>query len=331
MPPPQYSPAPLDAKALAFRKDAVRLKRGEMVAPTMAIIYPTYFCNMRCFGCISNAENARPASIAFDVFHSFLGEFVGIGGESIEFSGGGEPTLHPRFGELINEIAENQLQFGMITNGTRPECVADALAYPNTRYVRVSIYTVNQLENLAKIIESRNFFSSKARVGGKILLGISEIPLLEYLVDEIINTGVDFVSIKCKRNSADDPELLDEERKLSLDNKIKSLVSCYPGKVFGSSVKTYQRGKCWTSPFHTVIDALGDVKICCYYMDRTDDLVVGNLYETNFKELWYSQKHTMVMDNIDWGQCSKYDCRFHQYNQILEEELSGDSSHLAFV
>src|SRR3954469_5109956 len=97
-----------------------------MVAPTMGMVYPTYSCNMRCFGCVSNAENAKPANLDLKVFDRFLREFTDMGGESIEFSGGGEPTLHPKFQEMIAMIKFYGLQFGMITNGTYPAKVAHA-------------------------------------------------------------------------------------------------------------------------------------------------------------------------------------------------------------
>jgi radical SAM family protein/iron-sulfur cluster protein len=330
MPDIYYAPISLREKALGFRKDAVRLKQGQMVPPTMAIVYPTYSCNMRCFGCVSNAENAIPANVDSSLFDRFIVSFAEMGGESVEFSGGGEPTLHPHFTALIDSLASQNLQFGMITNGTKPEVVAKALAYSGTRYIRVSVYTVNQLDGLNKIVANRDSLGSKARVGGKILLGISDIPLLEYLVDEILNTGVDFVSIKSKRHCADDPELLDEFEKAKLAAEIQDLVLHYPGKVFGSVRKTHQRGACWLSPLHTVIDALGTVWVCCYYQDREEDISIGSLQADSFYNLWYGSAHRAAMDRVIIPECDFYDCRFHVYHDVLNSEL-GNPSDLAFI
>jgi hypothetical protein len=331
---PQYAPIDLRTKILSFRKDATRLHRGEMVAPTMAIVYPTAGCNMRCFGCISNAENVNPGMLAPTVFSSFVSEFASMGGESLEFSGGGEPTLHPRFGQLIDVISDSDLKFGMITNGTRPDQVRHALEYPGSRYIRVSIYTVNQLRSLADIVDHRNRLSSSCSIGGKLLLGASSVPALEYLVEESINAGVDFVSIKSKRHCADDPELLPEESKLRIQATLEELRARWPGKIFGSITKTHQSGACWLSPLHTVVDALGTVWVCCYYQDRVEDISIGTLPpdgSLGFKDLWYSSAHRDAMQRVVIPECDFYDCRFHVYHDVMNEELASDQSHLAFI
>jgi hypothetical protein len=297
---PQYAPVDLRTKILSFRKDAVRLQREEMVAPTMAIIYPTYSCNMRCYGCISNAENAKPASLSVPVFSNFLSDFVGMGGESLEFSGGGEPTLHPKFDELIDSVARHNLQFGMITNGTRPDACSPILAYSGSRYIRISVYTVNQLEYFRAIVQDRNSRGSSCRIGGKILLGSSSIHALEFLVEEIMDAGADFVSIKAKRHCSDDPELLPEEGKRFIENTIQDLRDRWPGRVFGGITKTQQHGTCWLSPLHTVIDALGTVWVCCYYQDRVEDISIGTLTDVQhgFRDLWYSSAHRDAMQRV---------------------------------
>src|SRR5580765_115271 len=331
---PQYAPVDLRTKILSFRKDAVRLHKGEMVAPTMAIVYPTYSCNMRCFGCISNAENAHPASLDVDVFGSFVRDFGDMGGESLEFSGGGEPTLHPKFRDLVDIVAERNLQFGMITNGTRPDVCAYTLAYPGSRYLRISVYTVNQLGYVRRIVQERNNIGSSCRIGGKILLGSSSVPALEFLTEEILDAGVDYVSIKSKRHCNDDPEHLPETRKRYIQDTIEELRTRYPGRVFGGITKTRQIGGCWLSPLHTVVDALGTVWVCCYYQDRVEDISIGVLSAdggNGFLHLWYSQAHRDTMQRVIIPECDYYDCRFHIYHQVMNEELQDDLSHLAFI
>ncbi len=330
---PQYAPVDLRTKILSFRKDAVRLDRGEMVAPTMAIVYPTYSCNMRCYGCISNAENARPASLNLDVFDTFVSDFAAMGGESLEFSGGGEPTLHPKFSNLIDSVSRHNLQFGMITNGTKPDVCSSVLAYSGSRYLRISVYTVNQLEFVERIVQDRNDRKSSCRIGGKILLGSSSVDALEFLTSEILDAGVDFVSIKAKRHCSDDPELLPEEGKQSIQDTIQTLRDRWPGRVFGGITKTHQVGSCWLSPLHTVIDALGTVWVCCYYQDRVEDISIGTLTDVpdNFRHLWYSSAHRDAMQRVIIPECDFYDCRFHVYNDIMNEELRDDGSHLAFI
>lgn len=330
---PQYAPVDLRTKILSFRKDAVRLHRGEMVAPTMAIVYPTYSCNMRCFGCISNAENARPASLDSSMFDAFVSDFHDMGGESLEFSGGGEPTLHPKFDRLIDSVAKYNLQFGMITNGTKPDVCSLALAYPGNRYIRISVYTLNQLDGVRRIAQDRSNRGSSCRIGGKILLGSSSVSSLRYLSEAILDAGVDYVSIKAKRHCSDDPEHLPEASKGAIEDTIQDLRTRWPGRVFGGITKTQQHGTCWLSPLHTVVDALGTVWVCCYYQDRVEDISIGTLADVrgSFRDLWYSPAHRDAMQRVIIPECDFYDCRFHVYHDIMNEELASDGSHLAFI
>jgi sulfatase maturation enzyme AslB (radical SAM superfamily) len=328
---PQYAPTPLDAKIISFRHEAKLLREGVMVPPRMSIIYPTSGCNMRCFGCIANAENVNPWQISIEVFDKLIESFKEMGGESVEFSGGGEPALHKHFPHLLDTIKKANLKFGMITNGTVEEHHAQSVSFAS--YIRVSIYTVNQLKSLENLVLARNADSKHhTRIGGKILLGISDIPLLDYLVQAIFDTGVDFVSIKCKRHCADDPELLDDTAKGDLRDQIQRLREKYSGHLFGSTEKTFQRGACWLSPLHTVVDAFGTVWICCYYQDRTDNLRIGSLHEFSFRRIWNSAQHREIMNNVDVKQCNHYDCRFHVMNDIANEYLSkSDPWDLAFI
>src|SRR5216684_8494367 len=126
----------------------------------------------------------------------------------------------------------------MITNGTKPDACIRALEYDRTRYIRISVYTVNQLAGVRDIVEARNSLGVSARIGGKILLGVSDVPLLEFLVQEILDAGVDYVSIKAKRHCSDDPEFLPEESKLHIQATLQDLRTRWSGRVFGGITKT---------------------------------------------------------------------------------------------
>jgi hypothetical protein len=73
--------------------------------------------------------------------------------------------------------------------------------------------------------------------------------------------------------------------------------------------------------------------VCCYYQDRVEDISIGTLAggSTNFWDLWYSQAHVDTMQRVIIPECDYYDCRFHVYHDIMNEELDQDASHLAFI
>ena len=152
-------------------------------------------------------------------------------------------------------------------------------------------------------------------------------------MQEILDAGVDFVSIKAKRHCADDPELLPEESKLRLEATLQDFRTRWPQRVFASVTKTHQVGECWLSPLHTVIDAFGRVWVCCYYQDRVEDISIGMLGRDRggFESLWYSDLHRDAMARVIIPECDFYDCRFHEYHRILNQELGDAKSHFAFI
>jgi len=69
-------------------------------------------CNLDCTYCYFSDTNHEKSHTYIDAdrFKSWLAEAKIAGAEALEFSGGGEPTLHPRFREIF-EFASQVLVF----------------------------------------------------------------------------------------------------------------------------------------------------------------------------------------------------------------------------
>src|SRR5512135_3655573 len=100
----------------------------------------TSACNFSCPFCVdSKLINAgksltlTEAKRTIDVLHSH-------GLLSVILIGGGEPTLHGDFGEIVRYIKSKKLQVGIVTNGSRLEKIdAVAEALKEKDWVRISI------------------------------------------------------------------------------------------------------------------------------------------------------------------------------------------------
>ena len=119
------------------------LAAGQDIAPVTVEVDPVAFCNHYCFWCVDPSH--RPVTASRTFLWRLLDELAGFtvngfGVKGIVFKGGGEPTLHPDFPELVHQARTLGFEVGVVTNGSRllEPGLAEALAQWAS-YVRVSI------------------------------------------------------------------------------------------------------------------------------------------------------------------------------------------------
>ena len=117
------------------------LARSEDVAPVTVEIDPVAWCNHACGWCVDpvHVKQAMP----FSLFERLIGELAGFEVErgrvqGIVFKGGGEPSLHPEFPEMVQRAGALSLAVGVVSNGSRLRGCADILAR-HAAYIRVSL------------------------------------------------------------------------------------------------------------------------------------------------------------------------------------------------
>ncbi len=116
------------------------LAAGGDIAPVTIEIDPVAYCNHLCAWCVDPVHHHTTMSERF--FGALVddlktAEVSGFKVQGVVLKGGGEPTLHPAFGRLL-EAAAARFAVGVVTNGSRLQRWAQALASHAT-YVRVSI------------------------------------------------------------------------------------------------------------------------------------------------------------------------------------------------
>ena len=83
-----------EARILTLYDRARGIKNGAIPSPRMAIIYPNYVCNYDCAGCeyaeINRRENNQ---MELSLLVRLMDELKEMEVDSLEFCGGGEPTL----------------------------------------------------------------------------------------------------------------------------------------------------------------------------------------------------------------------------------------------
>lgn len=311
-------------RSLVYYNEAMELYCGDVCkSPRMAIIYVVYGCNFSCEGCLCSDYNMEKVFMDFEQFKKITIQLKKQGVKSIEFCGGGEPLLHPDISKMIEWVTDNlHMSVGIMTNGS---LITEQLAYliaTRVNYLRVSLYDKSYdfvMKKIQKVIEVKKRIESDVVIGVKFLIDETNQDLVyNRVIETAENEDINLVSVKAKRGEG---EIVDYS---VVEDRINSLNY---EKVSADLGKSILKCKCWMSPIHTLIDPLGDVYICCYYMDRKQEHCIGNVFEKDFSEIWGSETHMRKIDNIDSKKCNVFDCRWHKYNEQMLELLKGNTHH----
>ncbi|MGD2272698.1 MAG: radical SAM protein [Desulfobacterales bacterium] len=100
----------------------------------------TSACNFACPHCVDSGIINTGEHLDLDTVKASLDTLQSQGLLSVILLGGGEPTLHKNFEEIVRYIKGKDLQLGIVTNGTRlgrVEKVSDVLTHKD--WLRISI------------------------------------------------------------------------------------------------------------------------------------------------------------------------------------------------
>ena len=79
------------------------------------VIELTNRCNLSCGHCFDE-RHAATGDLPLEILEKVLREGKGCGIEQVSFTGG-EPTIHRRFKDIIQRVAEAGYQFSFVSNG----------------------------------------------------------------------------------------------------------------------------------------------------------------------------------------------------------------------
>lgn len=87
--------------------------------PYHLLLFPTNRCNLDCFFCNSLELRERGDELDWDLPRRTLEDGLADGLKGISFTGGGEPMLYSRLGELFAWCREHAIRYrSLTTNGT---------------------------------------------------------------------------------------------------------------------------------------------------------------------------------------------------------------------
>lgn len=281
----------------------------------MMEVNPSNVCNMSCKWCFCGHSKDQ---IPIVPFKEYVDDYVDMGGKSLTFSGGGEPTVWPHFEEATHYCKGAGLDLGLMTNGTFSNA---SLVDENYNWVRISLDTVRDheyqqwkrskklpvvLQNIEKIHKTK--LGINVNVGEWHTIG-SVVDLIarveehcDYIQFRPILFGKSAVNDEVwnwLKSQSDHPKLL-----FSMD-KLEDFDGEIPFR--------YCEGHC----FCPILDADGTVRVCMYHAGNPL-FSFGNIKEKRFRQIWKDRLPLIEKWKKEWclSNCPRC-CKLWEINKLL--------------
>lgn len=295
--------------------------------PLSVELHLTDICNLQCPWCTDRELRKNGASLPLASIESLFREFAqhDVG---VTIEGGGEPTVHKHFAEVVELADRYNLDVGLITNGVR-SLVDVANAF---KWIRISIDASSPAEYLAekgvqRYAKVRDNIAALGAVEDKrFLLGLGYVMtrrntgrLLEF-IEEMDAVGVDYIYLRPVEEMpglSPDLGMLYElkshwETREASERRIKVLMN------LDDRIQRNNEGfPCIAHALSCVIQANGDVAMC--EKRRHDPIVFGNINQQSFSEIWHGNLRKEVsrrlLDPKEQLGCEV--CRITKFNRIF--------------
>lgn len=315
-------------------------------APRFISCWISEICNLDCTYCFFSDTNHDKTHqyIDGDRFIKWMSQAKALGAESLEFSGGGEPTLHPRFQEIFTRASGMGYKLGIITHACNPmpldvmvrhfsyiRCGLDA-ATPEThdaikRNKRKDYWFHKAVENIQEMVRLRDQNSADTlQIGIKVVLNSINVHEINALVDLARKLHVNYIQMKYEHSSDHTltPDQLVSTQGLLDYHALKNDVEFT--KVKGTVQHQRATTKCFMSPIHTVVTATGKILQCCFFEDRP----IGTIFQ-EFIDVWGNEEHRKVVEMTTIQECDKLDCRFNFYNSKMKNVIEDPLASASFI
>jgi MoaA/NifB/PqqE/SkfB family radical SAM enzyme len=324
-------------KGLLWNRQFDGILSGKLLPPIGAVIDLTDRCNLGCIWC--NSQGFRSQNILkTEHVKKIVNELADWGVKSVCYAGGGEPSLHPDFAEIIEYSAEKGLQVGISTNGTQltQEQISAIAHYarfcglsvdagtPATwiRIKRGSRDLLAQLfANIVELVKESQFTSldltykfmltpeNQAEIVTACALA-SKMGFDNFFVRPAAYENVPGVDAKIEFNVEDVNRQL--ERIEDFETSHFHVYSNFK-RVNGEFKRVLNFKKCQATPLSAIYCADGFAYLCIDYRERSYGKLCKHL---DLRKFWGSPEHLKILADIDLAKCPR--CAFGHYNEQIE-------------
>jgi MoaA/NifB/PqqE/SkfB family radical SAM enzyme len=315
--------------------------RGDLVYPITVEIDPTNVCNHRCQWCVS-IEAHTGEVLEVSRFAALIDELKQSDVKSIVLKGGGEPTTHTHFIEMLDIARNSGMDIGLITNGSMPRRGSREKIVECCDWVRVSLdaatprthreihgtsdFTriLQNVEYLTQACTDRNVCATEenASVTGKKsgpMVGlnfVAEPRNHQEMVDFARlgkSIGAAYVTIRCVFDPTN-PLSDDMRAAMRAEAQAAKAIEGANFRVFlGNFTDRYLNAdpngafpyqRCLGPNLIGIVGGDGEVYACCF-LRGNKKFSFGNVNQQGFSDIWKSERRQDVMNAVYRGECNR--------------------------
>lgn len=333
----------------AYHTDRIEaLRRGEQPNPVHLHFVVSDYCNHDCPWCAyrvsgyssnemfavdgnHNPQRFLPAAKIREV----LDDCKDMGVRGIEWTGGGEPTIHPQFRESYQHGLDLGLACALVTNGTTLHNFLDLAV--RSAWLRVSV-DAGSAETYAAVRRVRPALFARPWEAVRALADMRAVPhapelgvgfvVLRENWREVVRTcelardaGADNVRINAlysNQGLSYYDGILDEIVAACAETAALSTPAFRVFNEFGPKLADLlaapEYARCGIMQFSTYIGADQNVYTCCVYAYNRRGLI-GSIADQRFRDLWASQAKRAMFAGFDARGCSH--CYFNPRNRFI--------------
>lgn len=349
----EYSPY----KIIHFPEKLQEIKEGKQTYPIMVDFVPTNACNHNCVFCSYRLEKtwAHPGfeqkdSLSFDKIIECFECFEKIGMDTVEFTGGGEPLVHPRIKDLFREVIRRRFNFALVTNGqVLDKEICELLS--DVSWVRVSVDAATakthslirriSQDNFQKIIENVETllkYKKEATVGIGFVVGRENYKEIYEAACLFKSLGVDNIRISAAITSKGYEYFQGIDKEASyLAKKAEELTtSCF--KVFNlfddrlCDVHDVRQDYafCPMKEVRCFIGGDGNVYTCCILAYSKKGLI-GSIKDQSFLDLWNSDSKKRFFQAHNPRSVCTFPCLYSAKNSFINYCIKDKPKHVSFI
>lgn len=305
--------------------------------PLSVEMHLTDICNLKCAWCTDKELRKNGATLPLKVIERLFKEF-GAHSTGVTLEGGGEPTLHPQFADVVSTGNKYGVDMGLITNGTND--ISEIVH--KLKWVRVSLdsstgeeYVAEKgvdaidkvFDNLGKMSEMRN--PQKTFIGVGYVLTTRNQSDLEGLIKRLDEIGVDYLYLRPVEEAPEIvptvDELLDLGKKLvelTRNTRIKYMLA-----IADRVVDKNNNLPCIAHSLTSIIHANGEVSLC--EKRRNENIILGSVRNDTFQNIWDSTYHEQITQKLLNPECQKgcSACRITGFNMMFNSISKLNTKH----
>lgn len=329
------------------------IARTGTTSPLLFEIDPSNKCNQDCPWCAFNKLRSKSNDMMdYGTVYALLHQLKRMGVKAINWTGGGEPLMHPKFAEMVLEAKSLGLDQGIFTNGLLLKQSLSQILADNMTWIRISLdgydeesYAISHgtsnmcfsrvVANTARLL----IIPKRCSVGIGFVMNEKNWMGTAKAVKLARDLGADYIQLKPVAYRPDKKQVSARDVEYWY-NYAKRLESRYKTKYFNVMVTHYRfkdmidepnRGryykKCLSHHIQGAAGADSKVYLCDHHKGEPA-YELGDLKLNTLEWIWKSQRRKDViemLDKTDLSQCQDC-CRNHEANKFLWNMLNKDDA-----